>query len=200
MDTFFSSSICSSPALNFTRCKVMSEKFTEFVEMAKLFSTPVVVSILETLYSNGESTATDVAKSLKIHIATAKKYLKKLAEKGIVKEEIKRKHIRKTEVYSLAKKEIILSLNLEVLSLDEDKLETLARALEHSYASLFSQQLNTSTRNPYEVISVIKDRVGRTGTDVVLAHALKNLPTDVLEYLTKKEVIKRLEERIKCRE
>ncbi|MEM3445386.1 MAG: helix-turn-helix domain-containing protein [Thermoplasmata archaeon] len=178
----------------------MSEKFTEFVEMAKLFSTPVVVSILETLYSNGESTATDVAKSLKIHIATAKKYLKKLAEKGIVKEEIKRKHIRKTEVYSLAKKEIILSLNLEVLSLDEDKLETLARALEHSYASLFSQQLTTSTRNPYEVISVIKDRVGRTGTDVVLAHALKNLPTDVLEYLTKKEVIKRLEERIKCRE
>lgn len=188
------------PYVNFTEREVMGEKFKEFVEMAKLFSEPTVVRILESLYHNGESTATDVARNLNIHIATAKKYLKRLTAKGIVQEEIKRKHIRKTEVYSLAKKQIVLVLNLEVLSLDEDKLGTLANALVHSYASLFSQQLNINTKNPYEVISVIKSRIGSTGTEVVLAHAIKNLHADVLEYLTKKEVIKRLEEMIKCRE
>ncbi|MCX8173028.1 MAG: helix-turn-helix domain-containing protein [Thermoplasmata archaeon] len=178
----------------------MTEKFREFVEMAKLFSEPLVVRILENLYSNGESTATDVARALDIHIATAKKYLKKLAEKGIVQEEIKRKHIRKTEVYSLAKKQVVLLLNLEILSLENEKLEALADALFQSYASLFSQQLNTATRNPYELILLIKSRVGSTAAEVVLNHAVKNLSREVLEYLTKKEVIKRLEEMIKCRE
>ncbi|MEM3396691.1 MAG: helix-turn-helix domain-containing protein [Thermoplasmata archaeon] len=178
----------------------MSEKFREFVEMAKLFSEPVTVKILEHLYLNGEGTATDVAKALKIHIATAKKYLKKLAEKGIVQEEIKRKHIRKTEVYSLAKKQVVLLLNLEVLSLDEGKLDILANSLLQSYASLFSQHLNTNTKNPYEVLSLIKTRVGSTAAEVVLNHSVKNLSREVLEYLTNKEVIKRLEEMIKCRE
>lgn len=178
----------------------MVEKFREFVEMAKLFSEPVTVQILENLYLNGESTATDVARSLRIHIATAKKYLKKLAEKGIVQEEIKRKHIRKTEVYSLAKKEVVLLLNLEVLSLDERKLEFLANALIQSYAALFSQHLNTTTKNPYEVISLIKTKVGSTAAEVVLTHAVKKLPEEVVGYLSKKDVLKRIEEMIKCRE
>lgn len=186
--------------VNFTMCEVMTEKFREFVEMAKLFSEPVVMRILENLYFSGECTATDVAKALKIHIATAKKYLKKLAEKGVVQEEIKRKHIRKTEVYSLAKKQIVLILNLEVLSLEEDKIEALANALYQSYITLFSQHLNTATKNPYEVISQIKSRVGSNAAEVVLTHAVKNLPKDVFDYLNSKEVIKRLEEMIRCRE
>ncbi|MGC8913598.1 MAG: ArsR/SmtB family transcription factor [Thermoplasmata archaeon] len=178
----------------------MLEQFKEFMETAKLLGEPVVLRIVEDLYLHGESTATDVARNLGIHIATAKKYLKKLVEKGIVQEEFKRKHIRKTEVYSIVRKQIVLRLDLEILSLEEQKMSTLSGAILTSYTTLFNQKLSTETKNPYEILLLIKSRVGRTGTDVVLAHALKKLDKSTLDYLTSKEILKKMEEMIKCRE
>jgi|GEM_PF-3197844 len=176
----------------------MSEKFSEFRELAALFSEPIVLQILEVLYTQGECTATDMANILHIHIATAKKYLEKLAEKGIVRKESKRKHIRKTEVYALAKKHIHLHLDLDVLAYDEEALATFANNLRDTFTRMFNQTLNTSTENPYEVLNQIKSSVGATGAEVVFKHAVKNLDASTVEYLTKKEVLKKMEDLIKC--
>jgi len=77
--------------------------------------------VVETLYLKEWSTATEIAEELKIHTATAVKYLAELYEIGIVEKRIRAGKYKDALEYRLINSEINLTLNFEKIIEEESE-------------------------------------------------------------------------------
>lgn len=73
------------------------------------------LDVMINLYKNDWQTASEVADDLKIHIATAVKYLSELHELGLVGRRVKRSKTREAYEYQLKNPKIIIELDISEL-------------------------------------------------------------------------------------
>ncbi|ODS35289.1 MAG: hypothetical protein A7316_04170 [Candidatus Altiarchaeales archaeon WOR_SM1_86-2] len=79
------------------------------------------MEVVETLYIREWSTATEIAEELKIHTATAVKYLSELHEIGIVEKRVREGKYKDAFEYRLIEAEINLTLNFEEIIEEESE-------------------------------------------------------------------------------
>lgn len=79
------------------------------------------IDVVENLYLREWSTATEIAEELKIHTATAVKYLTELHEIGIVEKRTREGKYKDAFEYRLINPEINLTLNFEKIIAEESK-------------------------------------------------------------------------------
>ena len=83
--------------------------------------------VVETLYIKEWSTATEIAEELKIHTATAVKYLTELYEIGLVEKRTREGKYKDALEYRLKESEINLTLNFEKI-IEEESKDVIKRA------------------------------------------------------------------------
>ncbi|PKP55522.1 MAG: hypothetical protein CVT89_08190 [Candidatus Altiarchaeales archaeon HGW-Altiarchaeales-2] len=93
----------------------------QFQRAAFVLSKEHCIDVVETLYLNGWLTATEIAEDLKIHIATAVKYLTELHEIGIAEKRTREGKYKDALEYRLINSEINLTLNFEQIIAEESK-------------------------------------------------------------------------------
>ncbi|OQX22062.1 MAG: hypothetical protein BWK75_01740 [Candidatus Altiarchaeales archaeon A3] len=93
----------------------------QFQRGAFVLSKEHCIDVVEILYLNGWLTATEIAEDLKIHIATAVKYLTELHEIGIAEKRTREGKYKDALEYRLINSEINLTLNFEQIIAEESK-------------------------------------------------------------------------------
>jgi hypothetical protein len=116
--------------------------------------------ILASLYTNPYQSASDIARGIHIHIATAQKYLVDMRHCGLLESRWRRNSNRPTEEYWLAKKKFDIQVDLEQIPKRND--------LERRAAEIFIKKIES------DMVAFDTDIGHRKITEIILMDGQEN--------------------------